>query len=217
MQSGSLAPHGYQGEPGRPPVATARLIITEYGGKTMVNGAHRTIAAIVAALGLGIGGAAWAATAASAAPSAPSGIPPVCGTGNLAVWVNVNGGSGAAGTWYYPLEFTNVSGHTCRVWGYPGVSATNAAGGQLGDAARRISVFPAKWVNIVAGGTAHALFGYGAAEVDTSNCKSATASFLKVYPPNRTSARTAFFDFPACTLARHTYLLIGVIQPGTSI
>jgi hypothetical protein len=180
----------------------------------MLKGTRRTIVAIAAALVLGTGSAVWATSSASAAPSV---VPPVCTTSNLAVWVNVGGGSAAAGTWYYPLEFTNVSGHTCRVWGYPGVSATNAVGKQLGDAATRDPVFPAAWVNIPAGGTAHALFGYGAAEVDTSNCKPVTATFLKVYPPNRFSAGQAFFSYPSCTLAHHNYLLVGVIQPGTGI
>lgn len=172
------------------------------------------MAAIATVLGLGIGSAVWAAAAASAAPAS---IPPVCSTANLVVWVNVDEGQGAAGTWYYPLEFTNVSNHTCRVWGYPGVSATNANGKQLGDAAGRQNIWPGAWVNIGAGGTAHALFGYGAAEVSTSGCKPKTATYLKVYPPNQRSARLAFFDFPSCTAPHHTYLFVSVIRPGTAI
>lgn len=180
----------------------------------MVNKTRRTIAAIAAVAGLGIGSAAWATTAASAAPSS---VPPVCTAGNLVVWVNVDEGQGAAGTWYYPLEFTNISNHTCRVWGYPGVSATNANGKQLGDAAGRQAVWPGAWVNIGAGRTAHALFGYGAAEVSTSGCEPKTATYLKVYPPNQFAARHAFFDFPSCTAPHHTYLFVSVIRPGTGI
>jgi hypothetical protein len=180
----------------------------------MFNRTRRTIAAIAAVLGLGIGSAVWATTAASAAPSS---IPPVCTTANLVVWVNVDQGQGALGTWYYPLEFTNVSNHTCRVRGYPGVSATDAIGKQLGDAAGRQAVWPPAWVNIGAGGTVHALFGYGAAEVSTANCKPKTASYLKVYPPNQTTVRHAFFDFPSCTLPHHPYLFVSVIRPGIAI
>jgi hypothetical protein len=180
----------------------------------MFNRTRRTIAAIAAVTGLGLGSAVWAATAASAAPSS---TPPVCTTANLAVWVNVDEGQGAAGTWYYPLEFTNISNHTCRVWGYPGVSATTATGKQLGDAAGRQAVWPGAWVNIGAGRTAHALFGYGAAEVSTSNCKPKTASYLKVYPPNQFGARHAFFDFPSCSTPHHTYLFVTVIRPGSGI
>ena len=108
---------------------------------------RRIAAATAAALALGIGSAAWAASPASAAPvtrsaaSMPSVIPPVCTSANLAVWVDYDAMSGAAGTWYYPLEFTNVSNHTCRTWGWPGVSATNASGKQLGAASVRTKFY----------------------------------------------------------------------------
>ena len=151
----------------------------------MIKGARRAAAAVAAALALGIGSAVWATSSASAAPSAPSAIPPVCTTANLSVWVNISEGNGAAGTIYYPLEFTNTSNHTCRTWGYPGVSALNASGKQLGDAAGRNPLYAGAWVNIPAGGTAHSLLSYGNAEVSTSGCKPTTASLIKVYPPNQ--------------------------------
>lgn len=186
----------------------------------MIKGTRRAAAAVAAALGLGIGSAVWAASSASAAPAAASAaaaIPPVCTTANLSVWVNLSEGSGAAGTIYYPLEFTNISNHTCRVWGYPGVSATNANGKQLGDAATRDALYPGAWVNIASGGTAHALLGYSDVEVSTSGCKPTTASLLKVYPPNQTSAALTFFSLPVCTLTHHPYLRVTVIRPGVSI
>ena len=180
----------------------------------MFSRTRRTIAASAAVLGLGTGSAIWATTAASAAPSS---APPACTSANLVVWVNVDRGQSALGTEYYPLEFTNVSNHTCRVRGYPGVSATSATGKQLGDAAGRQGIWPPAWVNIVAGGTVHALFGYGAAEVSTSNCKPKTASFLKVFAPNQTSALHAFFDYQSCTSSHHPYLFVSVIRPGSAI
>lgn len=182
----------------------------------MIKGTRRIAAAAAAALGIGIGSAVWATSSASAAPSVPSAIPPVCTTANLAVWVDRDGPNGAAGTVSYPLEFTNVSNHTCRTWGYPGVSATGASGQQLGDAAARSPRYPGAWVNIAPGGTAHALLAYGAAEVATSGCKPATAAAIKVYPPNQFTARTGFFDLPACTLKGHPYLRVTVIRPGAA-
>jgi hypothetical protein len=181
----------------------------------MIKGIRRTAAAVTAALALGIGSAVWATSAASAA-SSPA-IPPTCTSGNLAVWVNADAGNGAAGTIGYPLEFTNTSGHACRTIGYPGVSATNSAGKQLGDAAGRNPLYRASSVTIPAGGTAHAILFYGDAEVSTSGCKPTTASLLKVYVPNQTSARHTFFDLPVCTLAHHTYLRVTAIRPGTNM
>jgi hypothetical protein len=63
----------------------------------------------VAALALGIGSAAVATSSASAAPAAV----PECTSANLAVWVSPELANGAAGTIYYPLDFTNISNHTC--------------------------------------------------------------------------------------------------------
>jgi hypothetical protein len=179
---------------------------------------RRAAAAVAAALALGTGSAVVVASSASAAPAAPSALLPVCTAGNLAVWVNADAGSGAAGTFYYPLEFTNTSNHTCRTWGWPGVSATSINGRQLGDAAGRLSNYKPKWVNIPAGGTAHALFAYGNAEVQTSGCKPTNASFIKVYAPNQRSADYGFFSLPACTVGgKHVYLRVSAIAPGTNI
>ncbi len=125
--------------------------------------------------------------------------------------------SGAAGTITYALEFTNISGHACNTFGFPGVSATSLAGKQLGDAAGRNGLFRPRVVTIPAGGTAHADLFYGNAEVTTSGCKPATASLIKVFPPNARAAKIGFFDLQACTLTHHTYLHVTVIRPGARL
>lgn len=178
--------------------------------------ARRTVIGLAVAVALGTGSAAWAATSASAAPAAAA--VPGCTAANLAVWVNLQEAQGAAGTFYYPLEFTNISGHACATGAYPGVSAIGANGRQLGDAAARNPIFPGRVVTIPAGGTAHALLSYGDAEVSTSGCKPATADTLKVYPPNSRTSISTFFDLPACTIGgSHVYLRVSVIEPGTNI
>jgi hypothetical protein len=177
---------------------------------------RRLIAAASAALAIGIGSAAWAATSASAA-SAPAAVK-ACTAGQLSVWISPDALNGAAGTFYYPLEFTNHSGHACATGGYPGVSALGANGKQLGLAAARNPVYKGKVVTIPSGGTAHALFAYGNAEVSSSGCKPKTAMELRVYPPNSKTAIHAFFDLPSCSLGgKHVYLSVAVIQPGTNI
>ena len=182
---------------------------------------RRLAAAAATVLALGAGSAIWTSASASAAPTTTAvkaGLLPVCTAGDLAVWVNFGAGQGAAGTWYYPLEFTNTSNHTCRTWGWPGVSATNASGHQLGDAAQRLTLYTPAWVNIGSGATAHALLSYGAAEVSTSGCKPVDASTIKVYAPNERTADYGFFSLPACTVGgSHVYLRVAAIQPGTNI
>lgn len=195
----------------------------------MFNRMRRTTVAAASALALAGGAAAWAASSASvagaadaahatvAAAAAPAALLPVCTSADLAVWVDYDALSGAAGTWYFPLEFTNITGQTCRTWGWPGVSATNASGTQLGDAALRSTVYTPQWVNIPPGGTAHALFGYGAAELSISGCKPQDAAVIKVYAPDQYAAGHGFFDLPSCSVGGHTYLTVSAIEPGPNI
>ena len=48
---------------------------------------------------------------------------PRCTTSALEVWLGLGGGGGQAGSTVYPVEFTNLSAHTCSLYGFPGVSA----------------------------------------------------------------------------------------------
>jgi hypothetical protein len=174
---------------------------------------RRTIIAIVTALTLGLGGAVWATSAASAAPAAI----PACSTASLGVWVNLSEGSVAAGTTAFPLDFTNTGSRACTLYGYPGVSATNASGGQLGRAAARNPIYKARTVTIPAGGTAHAyLFWVEVLNFSPSACKLGTASLLKVFPPNRKSAADTFFSLQVCksTKPLFQYLYVSTVQPG---
>jgi len=72
---------------------------------------------------------------------------------------------------YYPLEFTNFSGHTCYLRGFPGVSATDRDGKQLGSPARWETFAPfgsPRTVILAPGATAHAMFAYHDAVIFTS-------------------------------------------------
>jgi hypothetical protein len=176
---------------------------------------RRTVAAAAGTLALGVAAVAWAASSASAAPAAAS--TPVCTAGDLSVWVDANQTDGAAGTIAMPLEFTNISGHACHSYGYPGVSATGDNFKQLGNAAGRNPLFRATTVTIPAGGTAHAVLFWSDAEVYTSGCKPTTASLVKVYPPNQRGYRIGYFDAEVCTLKQHVDLHVSVIRPGARL
>jgi hypothetical protein len=131
--------------------------------------------------------------------------------------VNLSEGSVAAGTAAFPLDFTNTGSRARTLYGYPGVSATNANGGQLGRAAERNPIYKAKTVTIPAGGTAHAyLFWVEVLNFSPSGCKLGSASLLKVYPPNRKSAADAFFSLQVRKSAKplFQYLYVSTVQPG---
>ena len=179
------------------------------------------VAAAVAVAGLGVTSAAFAA--ASSPPARAATAIPRCtadpGGLGLGVWVAANQGDGAAGTIYYPLEFTNFSGHTCYLRGFPGVSALDRNGKQLGSPARWESFVPfgtPRTVILAPGTTAHAILAYHDAVIFTSpGCQGvSTASELRVYPPNKRTATDALFDFQVCTNPGPIYLSVGPIMPG---
>ena len=182
----------------------------------------RRVVAVAAAVvaGLAISTAAYAATSsgtssATAATSARS--IPRCTASNMGVWLAVGQGNGAAGTIYYPLEFTNLSHHTCYLYGYPGVSALGRNGNQLGSPAGWGSLRGARIVNLAPGATAHTLLAYHDAAVTTEpGCDPVfSAANLRVYPPGQRSATLAAFSFEACSHAGPIWMSIEEpITPG---
>jgi hypothetical protein len=95
----------------------------------------RRAASLTGVCTLFAGLAIWGFPSGPGLSSAVGGVPS-CATANLDVWLNTEG-SGAAGSTYYNLNFTNLSSHTCTLRGYPGVSGVTQAGIQLGSAAGR--------------------------------------------------------------------------------
>jgi hypothetical protein len=151
------------------------------------------VAAVLAALALA-GGPAGAATPASAAAT------PACTTQGLVIWLNTQG-NGTAGTDFFTLNFTNLSGHSCVLRGFPGVSAVNLRGGMIGKAASRDSGQTVKTITLTNGHTAHATLGF----VDVGalpSCPPTTAAGLRVFPPNQTASKVVPFPFAACGGAR---------------
>jgi Protein of unknown function (DUF4232) len=171
---------------------------------------RRAVAAAVAAVALGAGTATWGAAAASAAP-APAPVP-VCTASQLNVWVSPDSANGTAGTTYYNLDITNVSGRPCQLRGWPAVVATNSRGRQFGAPARAVGHGPVAAVTIFPDATAHANLGYVDAALSRS-CRPATAAALSVGLPGVRGARHAFFPLQICT-RRGGNLTIGNIQPG---
>jgi len=181
--------------------------------------AHKllVVATAVAVAGLGAASAAFAVTSPPAA--AATAIPRCTGGDSLGVWLPPDQGNGAAGTIYYPLEFTNFSRHTCYLRGFPGVSAIDRNGKQLGSPARWETSAPfglPRTVILAPGATAHAMFAYHDAAIFTSpGCHAVSiASELRVYPPNEHTATHALFGFQVCAHPGPVYLSVGPIRPG---
>jgi hypothetical protein len=151
-------------------------------------------------------------TATPTASPTPTGPAP-CATSALRA--SAGTGNGAAGSTYYPLEFTNVSGSACTLFGYPGVSfATGPGGSLIGRPATRNPAVASTLITIPAGSTAHATLQVtDALNYPSSRCHKVTAHWLKIYPPNQTAPLYLSFTAPACSKPAHV-LGIQAVQSG---
>ena len=168
--------------------------------------------AVVAAGSSGSSGAVLTADTSRTAPSAVR----ACTADDLGVWLAVAQLDGAAGSVYYPLQFTNLSRHACAMRGFAGVSAVDRNLHQLGSPAGRAHVVPVRTVVLAPGRTAHAVLRYGDVTVSTApGCHPTFRTFeLRVYPPGQHHATYAAFDFEVCSHAGPVYMDIGPIQAG---
>ena len=181
----------------------------------------RRVAAVIAAASLtGLIAATTAFAASSsgttlAADTAPAAVP-ACTAADLGAWVAASQGNGAAGSIYYPLQFTNLSRHACAMRGFPGVSAIDRNGHQLGSPARWDTGVAPHTVVLAPGATAHTILRYSDVEVSTApGCDPVFSTFeLRVYPPGQYSATYAFFGLEACSHAGPIYMSVEPILPG---
>jgi hypothetical protein len=166
-----------------------------------------TFTGVVAAVMLAASGAGG--SPAKHAGAAASTVTPSCASSGLVVWLNNQAGGGAAGSQFFKLEFTNLSGHACTMLGYPGVSAVNLRGRQLGSAASRNHASKPKVVKLASGQSASAqLQIVNAGNYGSSKCHETTAAGLRVYPPSQTVPKIVPFPFSAC--ARTGPVVLGI-------
>jgi hypothetical protein len=139
--------------------------------------------------------------------------------------VTIAAGSGAAGSIYYPLEFTNTGSASCTMYGYPGVAFVTKAGGTaaggtvLGEPAFRNAAFAPKLVTLAPGATGHASLQVQAAQnYPVATCKPVTGHWLQVYPPGSTAAEYVRFTAVTCAgkIPSGSTLGIYVVMPGAT-
>lgn len=149
----------------------------------------------------------------SATPRAAGPAP--CATANLQV--KLGAGQGAAGSRIVPIDFTNSGSLGCTLYGYPGVSL---AGGnppaQIGAAAVRDPVSPAKQLTLAPGGTANAMLRVTVAgNYPAATCGPTPATTLVVYPPNQTASVSVPYSATGCSSNKVTILHVTVVQAGS--
>ena len=150
---------------------------------------------------------------ASPSSSAPAG-PAACPTSSLQVKQGV--AQGYAGGVYQVIDFTNTSGSTCTLYGYPGVSLVSGPPyTQIGLAAKRSTSTPRKLVTLAPGATANALLQIvDALNYPTASCGPTKATALKIYPPNQTAP--VYLPNTSNGCAKPVQIMyIGAVQPGS--
>ena len=136
-----------------------------------------------------------------------------CATPHLVVWLDTTA-NGTAGSVYYHLEFTNLSGHMCNLQGFPGVSAVTLVGKRIGNPASR-STTKLRIVRLGQGETASVVLRV----VDTGNysdsrCRPAIAAGLRVYPPGDTVSKVISFAFRTCRRTGVSVLAVSAVRSG---
>lgn len=169
------------------------------------------------------GPANGSAPASSPAPSAPgsgtaasprSGAGPACPTSSLKVTLGPS--SGAAGSTYLPIEFTNTGTANCTLFGYPGVSlAGGSPPAQIGAAASRNPVAAMALVRLAPGAVASATLQVTVAgNYPEATCHPTKASTLVIYPPNQKASVSVPFSTTGCSATGITILHVSVVRAG---
>jgi hypothetical protein len=145
--------------------------------------------------------------------------PPRCATSRLHISVGTaeSTGTSALGVTRYRLEFTNVSGATCALSGYPEVAAYRGDGVVVGKAAVLDTTVTARRVVLAPGESAHVAV---IASVSPGACRPVIAAGLRVVPPGQSQARYIGHALKACSAAgpgAPAFLRVRAVQPGTGI
>jgi hypothetical protein len=196
--------------------------------------AASALVALLAACGSG-GGQPTAASSSGTPPtttapesSAPAGSPSNppqtagndagtrCHTADLRLTTAPDPAANGAGHIGILLVFTNASGHTCTMFGYPGVSfVTSADGTQVNDPAQRDSTGGAPaLVTLAPNAAAHAAVRMAQPGNFGSSCQPVNVAGFRVYPPDETATLFASSPQQACSAKGVAVPTIRPVQPG---
>ena len=140
-----------------------------------------------------------------------------CAPSSLRVTVDAAAAGAAAGSTFYPIDFTNGSGVRCLLDGYPGAWFATPAGHRIGSAASRDRTVAAHPVALRPGATAHAwLQVTAAANYPARTCRPVTAHWLRIRVPGAATVSAVRRAFPACAAAMHGHGILTVqpVAPG---
>jgi hypothetical protein len=168
---------------------------------------RRTAFAALLATALGV--VVFVAPAADAASAQP------CSSSGLVIWAGEEAGGGTAGSVYYRVELTNLSGKACTVTGYPTVSAVSLKGTKIGAAATDEPGKKAPLVKLAPGDSAVATLRIvDALNFPKNQCKPTLAAGLRIGVPGGSGAKVAPLAFETCASAKSKTLSVSVVTAG---
>jgi Protein of unknown function (DUF4232) len=138
---------------------------------------------------------------------------PRCTTATLVMWLNAEG-SGTAGSFYYKIEFVNLSGHTCTLDGYPGVSAVSIGARQIGSPARREAAQRPRTVTLAPEAQATAIVRVVDVGALPSSCDPMAAAGFRVFPPGQSASKLVPFPFRTCSSGGQSSMSVRAISSG---
>jgi hypothetical protein len=153
-------------------------------------------------------------TPTTSSPSTPAGPPP-CQPSALHAKLGLS--QGTAGSVYQVIDFTNVSGSACTMYGYPGISfVTGPGGSQIGLPATRYPASKPKLVTLAPGAEANAVLQVvEALNFPNKDCLPVNAHWLKIYPPGDYSPLYLRYSTQACSKANKSNTTVQPIISGS--
>ena len=126
--------------------------------------------------------------------------------------------NGAAGTVYYPLDFTNAGTSACTMYGYPGVAFVTSAGGSVIGAPagrREIAGTGPALITLQPGATAHATLAVSDVLVG-NQCHNhqMKVSTVQVYPPDEYTPLYAPFSGTGCADRSLVVMFVSPVASG---
>jgi hypothetical protein len=107
---------------------------------------------------------------------------------------------------------TNLSGHSCKVSGYPKVNAVNLQGKRIGAPANHEPGKKAHTVKLAPGATATVTLRIvDALNFPKNQCKPTLAAGLRISVPGGSGNKIAPLAFEACALTKSKTLAVSVI------
>ncbi len=138
-----------------------------------------------------------------------------CRAAGMVAWAGEEPGGGTAGSVYYRIKLTNLSGRTCTVAGYPNVVAVDLRGRRIGGAARHEAGKKPRRVKLAPGDTAVATLRIvDALNFGAGRCRPTTAAGLRIWVPGGVGAKVAPLAFETCKRFSVKTLAVGAVTPG---